>query len=86
MALSIGEGDVGHYTVNGRVSTLNGDHLLSARPRHGGRCHRDTLMVTPEHIEAAITPQTKAIIPVHYAGAPADLTLFTLLASIIYPR
>lgn len=34
---------------------------------------RDTLMVTPEHIEAAITPQTKAIIPVHYAGAPADL-------------
>ena len=33
---------------------------------------RDTLMVTPERIEAAITPRTKAIIPVHYAGAPAD--------------
>ncbi|MGS9073893.1 DegT/DnrJ/EryC1/StrS family aminotransferase, partial [Salmonella enterica subsp. enterica serovar Infantis] len=34
---------------------------------------RDTLLVTREHIEAAITPQTKAIIPVLYAGAPADL-------------
>ena len=34
---------------------------------------RDTLMVTPEQIEATITPRTKAIVPVHYAGAPADL-------------
>jgi UDP-4-amino-4-deoxy-L-arabinose-oxoglutarate aminotransferase len=27
-----------------------------------------TLMVTPEAVEAAITPRTKAIIPVHYAA------------------
>ncbi len=30
-------------------------------------------MITPEAVEAAITPRTKAIIPVHYAGAPADI-------------
>ncbi|WP_181944719.1 DegT/DnrJ/EryC1/StrS family aminotransferase, partial [Klebsiella pneumoniae] len=33
----------------------------------------DNLMITPEAVEAAITPRTKAIIPVHYAGAPADI-------------
>jgi UDP-4-amino-4-deoxy-L-arabinose-oxoglutarate aminotransferase len=33
---------------------------------------RDNLMITAEAVEAAITPNTKAIIPVHYAGAPAD--------------
>ena len=33
----------------------------------------ETLMVTPEAVEAAITPRTKAIIPVHYAGAPCDI-------------
>ncbi len=29
--------------------------------------------VTPEAIEAAITPNTKAIMPVHYGGQPCDL-------------
>jgi dTDP-4-amino-4,6-dideoxygalactose transaminase/nucleoside-diphosphate-sugar epimerase len=32
-----------------------------------------TLNVLPEAIEAAITPRTKAIIPVHMAGQPADM-------------
>jgi UDP-4-amino-4-deoxy-L-arabinose-oxoglutarate aminotransferase len=34
---------------------------------------RDTLLASPEAIEAAITPRTKVVIPVHYAGAPVDL-------------
>lgn len=34
---------------------------------------RDTLMITPESVRAVLTPRTKLIIPVHYAGAPADL-------------
>lgn len=33
----------------------------------------DTLNIDPAKIEAAITPRTKAIIPVHYAGHPVDL-------------
>jgi len=34
---------------------------------------RDTLLVSPESIAAAITPRTKLVIPVHYAGAPVDI-------------
>ena len=33
---------------------------------------RDTLMLDPALIEAAITERTRAIIPVHIAGLPAD--------------
>lgn len=54
------------------VSTINIITLLGATPVMID-VDRDTLMVTPEQIEAAITPQTRAIIPVHYAGAPADI-------------
>jgi dTDP-4-amino-4,6-dideoxygalactose transaminase len=32
-----------------------------------------TYNITPEVIEAAITPRTKAIIPVHFAGLPCEL-------------
>ena len=54
------------------VSTINIITLLGATPvMIDIDC--DTLMVTPELIEAAITPRTRAIIPVHYAGAPADI-------------
>lgn len=54
------------------VSTINIITLLGATPVMID-IDRDTLMVTPELIEAAITPRTRAIIPVHYAGAPADI-------------
>src|SRR5690606_28187144 len=33
----------------------------------------DTLCIDPEAVRAAVTPRTKAIMPVHYAGHPADL-------------
>ena len=33
----------------------------------------DTLNIDPAAIEAAITPQTKAVIPVDFAGQPCDL-------------
>jgi dTDP-4-amino-4,6-dideoxygalactose transaminase len=33
----------------------------------------DTLNIDPARIEAAITPRTKAVIPVHFAGHPVDL-------------
>ena len=34
---------------------------------------KDTLLVTPEAVKAAITPRTKLIVPVHFAGAALDL-------------
>jgi dTDP-4-amino-4,6-dideoxygalactose transaminase len=36
-------------------------------------CRPDTLNLDPEQIERAITPRTKAIIPVHLAGQPCDM-------------
>jgi dTDP-4-amino-4,6-dideoxygalactose transaminase len=34
----------------------------------------DTFLIDPEKIEAAITPRTKAIMPVHMYGCPANMT------------
>ncbi len=36
-------------------------------------CTDDTLNIDPERIEQAITPRTKAIIPVHFAGHPCEM-------------
>jgi dTDP-4-amino-4,6-dideoxygalactose transaminase len=34
----------------------------------------DSLCIDPEQVEAAITPRTKAIIPVHFGGCAADMS------------
>ncbi|KAJ9430208.1 UDP-4-amino-4-deoxy-L-arabinose-oxoglutarate aminotransferase [Candidatus Pantoea symbiotica] len=72
LALNIQPGDEVITPSLTWVSTINIITLLGATPIMID-IDRDTLMVTPEQIEAAITPRTRAIIPVHYAGAPADL-------------
>ncbi|OAT18712.1 UDP-4-amino-4-deoxy-L-arabinose--oxoglutarate aminotransferase [Buttiauxella noackiae ATCC 51607] len=72
MALGIQAGDEVITPSLTWVSTLNMIVLLGAEPVMID-VDRDTLMVTPESIEAAITPRTRAIIPVHYAGVPADI-------------
>jgi perosamine synthetase len=36
-------------------------------------CTQDTLNIDPDRIEQAITPRTKAIIPVHFAGHPCEM-------------
>ncbi len=41
----------------------------------------DTLLLDPEKVEAAITPRTKAIVPVHIAGGPANMTRIMEIAS-----
>ena len=40
----------------------------------------DTLNIDEELIEAAITPRTKAIFPIHYAGVPAEMNKINELA------
>lgn len=73
MALGIGPGDEVITPSQTWVSTANLITLLGAEPVMVD-VDRHTLMVRPQDVAAAITPKTKAIIPVHYAGAPADLT------------
>ena len=41
----------------------------------------DTFNIDPVAIEAAITPRTRAIIPVHFAGQPADMDLIMAVAA-----
>lgn len=72
MALGIGPGDEVITPSMTWVSTLNMIVLLGATPVMVD-VDKETLMVTPEAAAAAITPRTKAIIPVHYAGAPVDI-------------
>jgi dTDP-4-amino-4,6-dideoxygalactose transaminase len=40
----------------------------------------DTYNIDPDKIEDAITPRTKAIIPVHYAGQPCDMDMIFKIA------
>lgn len=41
----------------------------------------DTLLIDPEQVEQQITPKTKAIIAVHIAGAPANMTRLAEIAA-----
>lgn len=72
LALGIGPGDEVITPSMTWVSTANMICLLGATPVFVD-VDRDTLMVSAEAVEAAITPRTKAIVPVHYAGASCDL-------------
>jgi len=40
----------------------------------------DTLNLDPKAVEALITPRTRAIIPVHFAGLPADMDAIMAIA------
>ena len=71
-ALGIGPGDEVITPSLTWVSTLNMIALLGAEPVMVD-VDRETLMVGADAVEAAITPRTRAIVPVHYAGAPLDL-------------
>jgi len=71
-ALEVGPGDEVITPSLTWVSTINLITLCGATPVFVD-VDRDTLMTSREQIERAITPRTKMIIPVHYAGAPLDL-------------
>nr|WP_319527470.1 UDP-4-amino-4-deoxy-L-arabinose aminotransferase [Pseudomonas laurentiana] len=79
LALGIGPGDEVITPSQTWVSTANMICLLGATPVFVD-VDRDTLMTDAATIEAAITPRTKAIIPVHYAGAAFDLDPLYALA------
>lgn len=79
-ALGIGPGDEVITPSMTWVSTANLICLLGATPVFAD-VERDTLMVSRATIEPLITEKTKAIIPVHYAGASVDLDPLRELAA-----
>src|SRR5262249_21990254 len=52
---------------------------FKARPVLVG-CLPDTLQINPDAVEGAITPRTRAIMPVHYGGASADMDRLLAIA------
>ncbi|KAA5841712.1 UDP-4-amino-4-deoxy-L-arabinose aminotransferase [Pseudomonas chlororaphis] len=79
LALGIGPGDEVITPSQTWVSTANMICLLGATPVFVD-VDPHTLMTDAATTEAAITPRTKAIIPVHYAGAAFDLDPLYALA------
>jgi len=79
-ALNIGEGDEIITPSLTFASTVNMIALRGATPVFVDVDY-GTLNIKPELIEKAITSRTKAIIPVHFAGAPADMDKVNQLAA-----
>ncbi len=78
-ALGIGPGDEVITPSMTWVSMINLTVLAGATPVFVD-VNKDTLMVDPKEVEAHITPRTKLIVPVHFAGAPADMDLLRAIA------
>lgn len=71
-AMGIGPGDEVITTTHTFTATAEVIRYLGADPVLVDIAE-DTLCIDPSLIEAAITPRTRAIIPVHFAGRAADM-------------
>ena len=81
-ALGIGPGDEVITPSMTWVSTVNLIVLSGAKPVFA-EVDRDTLLISPDSVKACLNDRTKAVIPVHFAGVPADLDA---LEAITRPR
>ena len=79
-ALGIGSGDEVITPAMTWVSTVNLAVLSGARPVFVD-VDRDTLMASADAIEAALSSRTRLIVPVHFAGAAADMAPIRRLAA-----
>ncbi len=72
LALKVGPGDEVITTPMTFAATVNVIELVGATPIFAD-IDPGTLQIRIDEIEKKITPRTKAVIPVHYAGQPVDL-------------
>src|SRR3954466_2209329 len=80
LALGVRPGDEVITTPMTFCACANVIEHLGARPRLVD-VERDTLNLNPAALEAALTPRTRAILAVHYAGHPAELDTINDFAS-----
>jgi dTDP-4-amino-4,6-dideoxygalactose transaminase len=80
IAAGLGEGDEVIMPSFTFVSTANAFVLRGARPVFVD-IRADTLNMDESLVEAAITPRTRAIVPVHYAGAACEMARLLAIAA-----
>ncbi|HEY3165558.1 MAG TPA: UDP-4-amino-4,6-dideoxy-N-acetyl-beta-L-altrosamine transaminase [Candidatus Limnocylindrales bacterium] len=78
-AAGLGPGDEAITTPMTFVATANCVVYVGAEPRFAD-IDPGTLLIRPEAVAAAITERTKAILPVDYAGQPADYPALRAIA------
>jgi dTDP-4-amino-4,6-dideoxygalactose transaminase len=78
-ALGVGEGDEVIVPTMTFAATASVVTHLRATPVLVD-CQPDTLNIDPVAMERAITPRTKAVIPVHFAGHPCDMDCILAMA------
>jgi perosamine synthetase len=79
LAAGIGPGDEVIVPSLTFVSTATSVLHVGATPVFAD-VQADTLNLDPDDVERRITSRTRAIVPVHYAGQPADMPRFRALA------
>jgi aminotransferase EvaB len=77
-ALGIGPGDEVITAPNSFIATVGAIVATGARPVYVDVT--DDFNINPNLIEASITPRTKAVLPVHYTGNPADMPRIMAIA------
>jgi dTDP-4-amino-4,6-dideoxygalactose transaminase len=78
-AAGVGQGDEVIIPANTFVATALAVTAAGARPVLVD-CNEATFNIEPARIEAAITPRTKAIMPVHLFGQPAEMDAIVAIA------
>jgi dTDP-4-amino-4,6-dideoxygalactose transaminase len=73
LALGIGPADEVIVPSLSFVATSNAGLYTGAQVRFADVVGEDDLTIDPLEVERLITPQTRAIIPMHYAGYPAHM-------------
>jgi len=77
-AIDVGPGDEVITAANTFIATAGAIAATGARPVY---CDvTDEYVIDPDRIESLLTPRTRAIVPVHYAGVPADMDQITKIA------
>jgi len=78
-ALGVGPGDEVITTTHTFTASAEVIRYLGADPRFVD-ISADTFCIDPAQVERAITPRTKAIIPVHFGGRSADMDRLLAIA------
>lgn len=79
LSLGIGEGDEVVVTPRSFIASASAVSFIGATPVFAD-IDKDSQNITPETVEAVLTPKTRAIIAVHLAGWPCDMEGFRRLA------